>query len=247
MWRGDRVEDPAGRHDLGRVGFGHYRIWSDQLETHVSGSLQYNGPAPEEHVLGDSWVTLRPTDALRLDAGLGREQVMTQSALDLNILYWSASASLDWQATRRWSLHGSHRQNFYSDQARTWHTALAARDRLVSRRDWALTGGFEFEHLAADADYGHGYYAPRSYVEVGPSLGTSWESGGWSLEMAARSGFEREAGDGFHPYYGLEAHVEAPLGENASLSMEGARTDSHLGSASGFERTAATMYLTVRF
>ena len=247
-WRGDRVEDAGGGYDLGRAGLGHVRLWSDVVETHAYGSWQYRGPAGDRRFVGDGWATLRPTDALRLDLGLGREQVRTRRALDLTMLYWTGSASVDWQATPRWSAHGSHRENFYADRNRSWLSGAEFDYRFASRRSAAWTSGMEFQHLAAESDPDNGYYAPRSYVEIGPRFAVSAEpSPGWSVDAAFRAGREREARGLWNTYYGLEASLVAPLGRSASVALQGARTDSHLGSEAGFERTAGAAYLIVRF
>src|SRR6185436_19656923 len=129
----------------------------------------------DHRFLGDGWATLRPTDALRVDLGVGREHVATRRALDFNMLYWTGSASLDWQATPRWSAHASHRENFYADRNRSWLTGTEFDYQFAARRNATWTAGMEFQHLAAESDPDHGYYAPRSYVEIGPRVAMSAE------------------------------------------------------------------------
>ncbi len=237
-FRNDRVVDPEGRYDVKRVGVGHERVWSTTWQTHAYANVVIHG-IPQHPVLLDGWLTYRPSDALRFDLGLAREQVLTRESLDLGITYWSPAMSVEWRATQRWTARAAHRQNFYSDDNRTWLTNGSLRYRALARRHLRLDVGADASHLASENDLANGYYDPEGYTEFGGTGELTWEPRPrWELAIAARAGSQRESDSPAESYYGLSGRLEVPVSRRFSLGLDAGTSDSNLSSASGYSRTS---------
>lgn len=247
--RTDQVEDPAGRYDITRAGAGHQRKWSDLLSTHLDVLPQVDGPLSGGDIwLFDSWVTLRPSDGLRFDAGVGRQPVLSRQALDLGLTMTSLGASADWDATDRWSVQAMHRRNFYADGNDTWQTGAGVRYRALLAAQWRAYLGAEFQHLASQLDVDNGYYAPSAYVELGPRVEIEWTPAyRWSLGTAFRYGMQDEAGSERDDYVAAAARLEAPLGDRFSMVAEASHSDSRLASAAGYARDAWSLGVRMGF
>ena len=245
--RTDHVEDGGGAFDVGRMVWGHERVWSYAWQTHVYAGAVVEG-APNQPFVLDSWATFRPLDTVRLDAGVAREQVLTREALALEITYLSPALSLDWQVTRRWRARLAHRASFYSDDNRTGLTSGGVRYRLIKRRELKLDVGADASRLGAKEDLDDGYYDPRSYFEVGGAADLTWEpKPRWEFAVAGRLGRQEEQDAPSRPFFGLSGRLEAPLSRRLRLGLEGGRSDSNLSSASGYRRTSWGISLTTGF
>ncbi len=246
-FRADRVEDALAGYDLKRGGIGHERVWSYTWQTHAYASVVLHG-VPIHPVLLDGWVTYRPSDNLRFDLGLAREQVLTRQSLDLGITYWSPALSAEWQMTPRWIARAAHRENFYSDDNRTWLTNGSLRYRVLAMRELKLDLGADGSHLASENDLANGYYDPASYVEFGGGSELTWEpKPRWQLELAGRLGSQKEADGLAEMYYGANGRLEVPLSGRFLLGLEAGTSDSNLSSASGYRRTSWGVSLNTGF
>ncbi|MEO6461441.1 MAG: hypothetical protein ABIP29_00005, partial [Candidatus Eisenbacteria bacterium] len=171
-----------------------------------------------------------------------------RDALALGITYFSPSLSAEWWMTRRWLARLAHRQNFYSDDNRTWLTNGALRYRMIAQRELKLDVGADASHLASENDLANGYYDPPSYVEAGGLAELTWEpQPRWELGLAGRVGSQKEEGGEAELYYGLGGRLELPLSRRFRLGLEGDSSDSNLSSESGYRRTSWGVSLTTGF
>jgi hypothetical protein len=147
--------------------------------------------------------------------------------------------SVEWRATQRWTARAAHRQNFYSDDNRTWFTNGSLRYRALARRQFKLDLGADGSYLAAKDDLANGYYDPESYSEIGGTAEVTWEPRSrWELVVAARAGSQQEADSPAESYYALGGRLELPVSRRFSLGLDAGTSDSNLSSASGYSRTS---------
>ena len=247
LGRADCVQDDAGHYDPRRLGLGYERIWSYAWQTHAFAHVQFRGSQPDL-LLFDTWATYRPTDALRFDAGVAREQVMTRQSLANSVTVISVPVGVEWRFAPRWVAAAEHRENFYTYDNRTWLTSADLLWRAVSGRDLVVDLGPEAAHLAAEEDRDDGYYDPAGYYEAGARAEAAWEPGaGWLARLTARGGWQQEKGNPSEAYYGLDGRLEVPITRRFQLALEGSASDSNLASESGFRRSAWGAFLTTRF
>lgn len=244
-----QVKDPGGEHRLRRPGVGHRRIWSDSWTTTERLLLQYQrADTLDDRVLWDVNALFRPTDHLRFEIAVSRDQILTRRALDLGIVVTSGFLGVDLEPAPRWNLHGALRGNDYEDDNRSLLAEGAIAYRVVSRRDLTVTASGDARLLTSRHNLDNGYYDPIRYAEAGPGLAFSWEPRpGWVIEAAGRAGLQKEAGSDTDPFYSTEARVEIPVVDPITIGGDVGRSDSNLSSESGFRRTAWSLFVTARF
>jgi tetratricopeptide (TPR) repeat protein len=238
-WKRQETNGPPRDFDLAGIGGGYSRLWSTSWSSDVSVEYQYEGARDDAHMLGEANTTYRPSDTMRIDAGVAREQVMAGNALDLDILDWIGTVGVDWRPMERWLFTGALRRHWYSDDNTAW------RSTAVGQYNWMQGPRFEsalnarFEHLTAAENPGHGYYAPDSYFELTPGILATytWPSR-WSVGGEVRAGFQKENGASAEFLGGLSLRAEAPVSRGILVGVEGEVTDSNLATASGYSRNS---------
>lgn len=246
-WRRDRAEDAGGRREPqwftagvdGRLS----GVWSGRLR------LGLVRPAPGSDPLGagELALTARPDDRWRLDVGWSREPVLTRQSLALGLMAGTLTTGLDWRAGDRVTLHADQRLRFYGDDNRSALHAASARARLRSGRVGELGGSLGLSRLATRRDLDHGYYDPPWYVEAGAGADLTLRRGERALRLEGRLGRLRERGSPSQPFYGVTAGLDAPLTGLLVLHAEGGRTNSNLGSDSGYRQERWAAWLSAGF
>jgi len=239
FWKRQETNGPPRDFNMAGVGGGYSRLWSTSWSSDVSVEYQYEGALEDAHLLGEANTTYRPSDTMRIDAGVAREQVMAGNALDLDILDWIGTVGADWRPMERWLFTGALRRHWYSDDNTAW------RSTAVGQYNWMQGPRFEsalnarFEHLTAADNPGHGYYAPDSYFECTPGILATytWPSR-WSVGGEVRAGFQKENGASAEFLGGLSVRAEAPVSRGIMVGVEGEVTDSNLATASGYSRNS---------
>ncbi|HET9232595.1 MAG TPA: hypothetical protein VFP10_00460, partial [Candidatus Eisenbacteria bacterium] len=193
----------------------------------------------DAHVLGEVNATHRPTDRLRFDLGVAREQVLAGAALDLDILDWIGILGADWRVTDRWLLTGNLRRHWYSDDNTAWRTSFLGQYDLIQDQRLEVAATAHFEHLTAAENPGHGYYAPDSYFELTPGILATytWPSR-WLVGGEVRAGFQKENGTSAEFLGGLSIRAEAPVMRSVVVGASAEITDSNLATASGYSRNS---------
>ena len=238
-WRRQETNGPPRDFDMAAVGVRHERLWSTTWSSDAMLEYQYEGAGDDAHVLGEATATHRPTDRLRFDAGVAREQVLAGEALDLDIRDWIGILGADWRATDRWLVTGNLRRHWYSDDNTAWRTSLMGQYDLIQDQKFELAANAHVEHLAAAENPGHGYYAPESYFEVTPGILATytWPSK-WLVGGEVRAGFQNENGASAEFLGGLSIRAEAPLMRSVVVGASAEISDSNLATASGYSRNS---------
>jgi len=235
---------------LRREGVGEERIWSNAWSSHAFVELlyDYDGPSSPQELLGDTWVTYRPVEAVRMDVGASRDKVLTGGSISKNILVASASAGADWHAVRVLTLHASARYNAYTDGNHALRSNAGARVGMPGPRRTRAWITADATSLNAEHDLDNGYYDPLGYIEAAPGADIVWEpSGAFTFEVIGRFGYQQERGHDWKPLGYGEANLEALLGRGILFDARATRGDSNLSSESGYTRTAASAGLSILF
>ena len=236
-WRRDSMRDPLGTFDPYQFGAGLERTWGN-LWT-ARGYLYYWKRDAEANGigLGEGTLTWRPTEPVRLDLGYAKETIATRLAVERGIIARTWAAGIDWSISERFMLHGGARLRDFSDGNHATQLEALARVRLHAERRWRAHFTANLQQLRSDQDLDNGYYDPERYIEGGPGLELEWEPTRiWAFTAGARTGWQQEQGADTEPYSNLDASVELTLGNVGLVRLEGARGNSNLSSASGYEQ-----------
>jgi tetratricopeptide (TPR) repeat protein len=232
----DDADDPAGDRDLFQWGGGIEKRWSETWTARAALSILNREPDGRV-ALGDLSSTWRPTDMIRVDAGIARQPIVTRIAIDERILARSLGIGADARVSDRVTVTGSLRFLGYSDGNSSAYQSATARVLAHAERAWRATVRFDLEHLAADQDLDHGYYDPESDLEYGAGLEAEWSPRrGVSLGTVARLGGQHEEGLDTRPFYNVLLTADLPVARLISFHLEGGRSNSNLTSASGYQR-----------
>ena len=236
-WRRDSMHDPAGTVDPYQVGAGLERTWGN-LWT-ARGYLYYwkRDPATNGIGLGEGTLTWRPTEPVRLDLGYAKETIGTRLAVERGIIARTWAMGIDGKLTERWMLHGGGRVRDLSDGNHATQLVAMIRYRLHAERRWRAHVTANVQQLRTDQDLDNGYYDPERYIEGGPGFELEWEPTRiWAFTAGGRTGWQQESGAETKPYSSLQASAEVTLWQFGLLRLEGARGNSNLNSATGYEQ-----------
>ncbi|HUK62607.1 MAG TPA: hypothetical protein VLV15_04710, partial [Dongiaceae bacterium] len=87
-------------------------------------------------------------------------------------------------------------------------------------------------------DLDNGYYDPEQYFEWGPGAEVEWTPRREAtISGTVATGWQRERGAETRPLLNLFGRVEWVFEGFATIGLEGGRSNSSLGSASGYERS----------
>ena len=192
--------------------------------------------------MGDAFVVWRPVpDRARYDLGASRGIFESAPAIALGIRVWTLAAGTDLALGKRSELRLAERAYLVSD-ANTLHRQSAEWSVLVSDhaglRWTALVRG---EALESAQRLDHGYYDPDAYGELAPGVAIAWTPrGAWKLETRVELGVEKESHAAAAPFTSESAGVEIPIAHAVALGLRVFRSDSHLGSDSGYKQRGWT-------
>jgi tetratricopeptide (TPR) repeat protein len=247
-WRHDDAEDPGGERSPDQIAGGVQHRFSDLLTGAVWGGVLDHASGGKTLGVGEADLTLRPDDRWRIDAGWSREPVLTRLSLELGIMLNTFVAGFDWQASSRVTLHAAERLRYYSDDNRASLASASIHTAVQSSARLQLGLGAGIDYLTTDQNLDHGYYDPASYTEAGPTADATWHPrADVTIGVTGKIGQQHEQGAHAETFHSVSASVEVPLGSAASLVVEGGRSNSNLGSVSGYRRNRWAAYLTKRF
>ena len=236
-WRRDSMRDPVGTVDPYQVGAGLERTWGN-LWT-ARGYLYYWKRDPETNGigLGEGTLTWRPIEPVRLDLGYAKETIGTRLAVERGIVARTWAAGIDWIVAEPWMLHGGARLRGFSDDNHATQLEAMIRHRLHAEKRWRAHVTANVQQLRTDQDLDNGYYDPERYVEGGPGIELEWEPTRiWTFTATGRTGWQQESGADTKPFSSLQASAEVTLWHFGLLRLEGARGNSNLNSATGYEQ-----------
>ena len=236
-WRRDSMRDPAGTYDPHQYGAGLERTWGNLWTArgylyHWQRDAETNGIG-----LGEGTLTWRPTEPVRLDLGYAKETIGTRRAVERGIIARTWAMGIDWNVSERLMLHGGARLRDFNDDNHATQLDAMIRYRLHAERRWRAHVTANVQQLRTDQDLDNGYYDPERYIEGGPGLELEWEPTRiWAFTAGGRTGWQQESGADTKPYSSLSASAEVTLWSFGLLRLEGARGNSNLNSATGYEQ-----------
>lgn len=246
--RDDHVRDPDGTEDPFRVGAGLEKRWHDRWKAAVRAF--YFDPRNDlsKRVMGEASVSYRPDSRSQYELGVEVEPVLTRRSLALGIRTTNGNAAASWKIVDRITVSAAAQYRDYSDDNRATLASSEVRWELPSRRKGRIALLFGADLLRTAKDLDNGYYDPERYFKLGPGAEWTMEvSHRATLGLGARTGYQKEKGGAWDPFYKVEGHAEFPIGRALRLVIQAERGNSNLGSASGFERTSGSISLTTAF
>ncbi len=231
------LRDPGGTFDPMQYGAGFERTWGELWIARGALSYYKRDSNTEAFGLGEASLTWKPSDPVRLDAGISKDAIDTRLSTELGITARTLVAGVDWNVNDATQLHADVRHRDYSDDNHATQLAASARRRVHAERRWRAFVAARVEQLRTDQDLDHGYYDPKRYTEGGPGLELEWEpSRIWSITVDARTGWQQEQGANTKSFYNLNATAEVLLGRVATLALDAGRSNSNLSAENGFEQ-----------
>ncbi len=244
---------PQARRDGIRVDrpalHGGYRI-SDAVEVNGAVALDIiieEGRGRRQAPLTfEGYATLRPVDAIRIDAGVSRWTFDSEVTLRAALIATQLGASIDVIPADGTTLSARISRTKYTDgNRRNWQQVELAH-RLLDRP--RLTAGYRLTRFAFRLPWQPGYYSPAGFTghEVTlrgyGDLSLSWR---WDLRLAG--GIEREKGGSSRAIVNAGLSIAKRL--SARLEAEAAYdySSSRSFSPDGFRRSIARITLRARF
>jgi len=123
-------------------------------------------PTRIDELLWDSYLTLTPSDAVRIDVGCAREYFAIPISILKRIRATSLAAGLDWRLSRTLTLVSSARETFLSDENRRFAAAQELRWKPDPARGLHILQAFGYEYLDFSKTLDNGYYNPPSYLSL---------------------------------------------------------------------------------
>lgn len=219
---------------LGRRGALHAFGWLDRYTT--DDALPATGAALDWYQLGgDAWLTWLPAARWRVDLGAGSQPVETFVALGRNVARHQGSLSVERRLTRHWTAGVVGIAGAYSDGNRS--DRVTARLAWVRDGRWRVQAGPVANYLDFRVPYPGGYWAPADMRSAGLEASLRTRGRSATLRLSGSVAREKEADARALTVGGASARVGWRFARDWLLSVEGGRSQSALGSASGYHRT----------
>ncbi len=229
---------------LGHRGALHAYAWLDRYTTDAplpatASRLDWYEPG------ADAWLTWLPAARWRVDLGAGTQAVETFLALGRELSRRQGSLSVEHRLSRHWSAGVVGVAGAYTDGNRS--------DRATARLSWLHDGRWRVQagpvanYLDFRVPYPGGYWAPADMRSVGVEASARTRGRAMTLRLSGSLAREKEAGADALTVGGASARVGWRLSRDWLLSVEGGRSQSSLGSASGYRRTTLGVELRAFF
>jgi len=188
---------------------------------------------------GDFWVTWLAAPRLRLDFGGSSLPVETLYAFSEHIGFNQGNLSADWRFARSLTLGLSGNYADYSDD----NAKKRGLARLTWRREgrWQIFLGPVFTYMDFEDPYPGGYWAPDWVRNGSVELTVQTRSGRWTLRLNGSVGQEKELGADAITVGGGSARVGWRVSGGALLAGEAGYSRSSFSTASGYNRTFASV------
>ncbi len=202
-----------------------------------------NGPGPDKSLTtGEAYLTLWPSDAMRLDFGASRSSF--DSVIGSNYYANYGSASVDWYPQPRTRLTARTSYGDYSDGNKRWLGQIEAEQQLLRSPNLFLGG--RLTRFSFDKTFDHGYFNPKSLTSAevtghlwGKAKGVLW------YDLAGAIGHEDADPGGGKMVYSASARLSRALTQAVDLEAIVSTFSSRAQEPTGFERT--TVSLGVRY
>ena len=217
----------------------------------ITGELWVNrldyGGLRKNVVTFDTFLTLRPSDVIRIDLDTSRRIFDNITSLQLGLTAQSYGGSLDYVPTDQLRLTGRLFGASYSDGNRRRSEELEAVWRIRNGGplfEIGLRGmNFHFSRLLND-----GYFNPRDYVSGEAMFRVQSElSPKFTVELAGSGGAEKADPGGVKPLVKGSLQAVYKLSNGWAIDGEASHFTSRESSSSGFSRTTFTLGLHYRF
>lgn len=188
---------------------------------------------------GDLWLTWLPAPRMRVDFGGNSLPVETYIALDRHIHLEQANLSADYRLGRHLGTTVAGTVADYSDG----NSRRRGSVRLAWRREgrWEINAGPVLTYMDFSRAYPGGYWSP-DWVRNGSFEATlKTRTSHWTWRLNGSLGREKESGAGALTVGGASLRVGWRCSKNWLLALEGGHSRSSFGSASGFNRTFASL------
>jgi tetratricopeptide (TPR) repeat protein len=202
-----------------------------------------NGLGPDKSLTtGEAYLTLWPSDAMRLDFGASRSSF--DSVIGSNYYANYGSASVDWYPQPRTRLTARTSYGDYSDGNTRWLGQIEAEQKLLRSPNLFLGG--RLTRFSFDKTFDHGYFNPKSLTSAevtghlwGKAKGVLW------YDLAGAIGHEDADPGGGKMVYSASARLSRALTQAVDLEAIVSTFSSRAQEPTGFERT--TVSLGVRY
>ncbi|MDH3666221.1 MAG: tetratricopeptide repeat protein [Paracoccaceae bacterium] len=242
--------DPEGADgvDVVMVG-GHFRHrFSDEVELNSAFFLnQQEGVNDETLFTHDSYITLYPDDAWRVDIGASRSTLDNITSLNQGLTVDTFSGSVDFWPASDIKLTGRAAWSDYSDGNARWWFQGEVLHQLISESP-ELWLGARYTRFAFEKQLANGYFNPEELQSIESTLKLSGVLLGKTVyELQGSAGYENaNPGSGMF-IWSAGLKLRHPIAKNVVLEATAAHSSSTLGSDSGFERTTVGLGLNVRW
>ncbi len=218
--------------------------------TSVSGELWVNRVDYQHHrytlATYDVFVTLKPTDVIRIDLDTSRRTFDNIRSLQLGLTARSYGGSIDFVPTDQLRLTARTFGASYSDHNRRRSEEVEAVWRIENRpiiEIGARGTNFHFTRVL-----NNGYFNPKNYYSGEAMFRVQTEvSPGFTLEAAGSGGAEDSKPGGVRPLVKGSLQAVYKLTNGWSIEGEASHFTSRDSSSSGFARTSLTLGLHYRF
>lgn len=201
--------------------------------------LEWNQPG------GDVWLTWLPAAKWRVDFGGNSQAVETFYALNQELHYEQANASIDWRFARHWSWGLAGNLADYSDG----NTKKKAKANLRWKREgrWQLQLGPDLTYMDFTNPYPGGYWAP-DWVRNGSLVAIlSTRGQRWTFQIDGSLGQEKETGADAITVGGASARWGWRVSQGSLLAVQAGYSKSSLTADSGYDRKFAAVNFKAAF
>ncbi len=213
----------------------HAYGWLDRFAS--AGDLPATGAPLDWFQVGcDTWLTWLPAARWRVDLGAGSQPVETYVALGNHLVRRQGSLSVEHRFAGHWSAGVAGVSGDYTDHNRS--------DRVTVRLDWRRDGRWRWQvgpvanYLDFRVPYPGGYWAPADVRSAGLEASVRTRGRSVTLKLSGSLAQEKEAGAAALTVGGASARVGWRLSRDWLLAIEGGKSQSSFGSASGYRRTS---------
>ena len=215
-----------------------------------SGDLWVNrlrGPAGHDtKVTYDAFLTLRPSDSIRIDIDTNRRLFDNVRSLQLGLTATSYGGSIDFTPMDDLRLTARGSYGRYSDGNRRRTEEVEAVWKVSSRpivEIGARGTNFNFSRLLDN-----GYFNPKNYYSGGGMVRVRTTlARKLTVELAGSAGVENARPGGTKPLFSGSLQLAYMITDRWSLDGEFAHFSSRQSTSSGFSRTSASLGLHYRF
>jgi len=187
----------------------------------------------------DAYLTLTPTDWVRMDLGVYHSGLDNPDAIFNEISVTTLSASVDWRLNTTVMWGNALDYSWYSDD----NSRVGGETRLVWQPLWRLPIGVR-NRLTSTTGFGaygfsetndNGYYDPQQYLSLYEELGIDLTfSSRVRARVAGRYGLDKENGDDWFDVGRFEMSTNIGLTRRLALNLGYYNSDSQLDSREGY-------------